>query len=87
MGHRYASVVAAARRDERDEDLRKIRAMTDSALSLLDTEALFSELLRRIQVLLRSDTAAILLLDHDTSELFAAAAIGLAGPQRPVAGS
>jgi phosphoserine phosphatase RsbU/P len=62
---------------ERDERLRRIMAVTDSALSHLDTEALFGELLDRVRSLLGTDTAAFLLLDPGTRELTTVAAAGL----------
>src|SRR5688572_17791934 len=62
---------------ERDERLRRIMAVTDSALSYLDTEALFGELLDRVRSLLGTDTAAFLLLDPGTRELTTVAAAGL----------
>jgi phosphoserine phosphatase RsbU/P len=62
---------------QRDERLRRILAVTDAALSYLDTEALLTELLERVCGLLGADTAAFLLLDADTQQLTTVAAIGL----------
>jgi serine phosphatase RsbU (regulator of sigma subunit) len=61
----------------RDERLRRILAVTDAALSYLDTEDLLAELLERVRALLDADTAAFLLLDGDTQQLTTVAAIGL----------
>jgi phosphoserine phosphatase RsbU/P len=62
---------------ERDERLRRILAVTDGALSQLDTETLLQELLDRVRALLNADTAAFMLLDQDTQQLVTVAAIGL----------
>ncbi|MDW5328949.1 GAF domain-containing SpoIIE family protein phosphatase [Plantactinospora sp. KLBMP9567] len=60
-----------------DERLRRIEAVTDSALSRLDVEDLLDELLARVCELLGVDTAAILLLDQHAQQLVAAATKGL----------
>jgi putative methionine-R-sulfoxide reductase with GAF domain len=60
-----------------DERLRRIEAVTDSALSRLDVDDLFDELLGRVRELLGVDTAAILLLDQHARQLVATAAKGL----------
>lgn len=60
-----------------DERLRRIEAITDAALSGLDTAELLDELLERVRDLLKVDTATILLLDDHTGELVATAAKGL----------
>ncbi|MBE1487582.1 PP2C family protein-serine/threonine phosphatase [Plantactinospora soyae] len=60
-----------------DERLRRIEAVTDSALSRLDVDDLFDELLGRVRELLQVDTAAILLLDQHAQQLVATAAKGL----------
>jgi sigma-B regulation protein RsbU (phosphoserine phosphatase) len=62
---------------QRDERLRRILAVTDAALSYLDTETLLGELLERVRALLDADAAAFLLLDADTQQLATVAAIGL----------
>jgi hypothetical protein len=54
-----------------------LERITDSALSYLSLEDLLVELLGRIQAILRSDTAAILLLDPDRDVLLARAARGI----------
>ncbi len=57
--------------------LRAIQSITDAALSSLDDRALLGELLDRIREILRTDTAAILLLDDSSGQLIATAAAGL----------
>jgi len=57
--------------------LRRIRAVTDAALSSLDLDALLVELLERTRELLSVDTAAILLVDPTGQDLVATAASGL----------
>jgi putative methionine-R-sulfoxide reductase with GAF domain len=72
----YDSLVS--RRDESgiDERLRRIEAVTDTALSRLDVQDLLLELLTRVKELLDVDTAAVLLLDRSTQELVSTAALG-----------
>jgi phosphoserine phosphatase RsbU/P len=60
-----------------DERLRDIQALTDTALSLLDEDALLTELIERTKDILQVDTAAILLLDQRWGQLIPAAAAGL----------
>ena len=60
-----------------DERLRRIVALTDAALSHLDIEDLFLELLDRVRTLLGADIAGIQLLDQDAQQLVTAAAIGV----------
>jgi GAF domain-containing protein/anti-sigma regulatory factor (Ser/Thr protein kinase) len=57
--------------------LRALQQVTDAALAHLSEDDLLTELLRRITEILDSDTAAILLLDEDTGELYARAAKGI----------
>ena len=57
--------------------LHRILAVTDAALSQLDSDDLFQELLDRVCALLKSDTAAIMLVDPDAKQLVTAAAVGL----------
>ncbi len=59
---------------ERAADLYRL---SDPALSDLGLEALLAELLLRIRDILEVDTVAILLLDEETDELVARAAVGL----------
>jgi phosphoserine phosphatase RsbU/P len=59
------------------ERLRRIEAVTDTALAHLDVEGLLDELLQRVCDLLKVDSAAVLLVDEDANELVATAARGL----------
>jgi serine phosphatase RsbU (regulator of sigma subunit) len=60
-----------------EERLRRLEAVTDAALSELDTDELLGEMLDRVRQLLDVDTAAILLLDKPSQRLIATAARGL----------
>jgi phosphoserine phosphatase RsbU/P len=57
--------------------LRRIEAVTDTALGHLGVEALLVELLDRVRDLLEVDTAAVLLLDRSGQYLVATAARGI----------
>ena len=59
------------------ERLDKLQVLTDSTLSHLGTEALLVELLARVRDILDVDTAAVLTLDQQGSELEARAACGI----------
>ena len=59
------------------ERLDKLHTLTDSTLSHLGTEALLVELLARVRDILDVDTAAVLTLDQQASELEAHAACGI----------
>lgn len=59
------------------EQLRRLQAVTDVALSHLAVEDLLDELLARVRDVLEADTAAVLLLDEATDELVARAAKGI----------
>jgi sigma-B regulation protein RsbU (phosphoserine phosphatase) len=59
------------------ERLRRIEAVTDTALGHLGVEALLVELLDRVRDLLEVDTAAVLLLDPSGQYLVATAARGI----------
>ncbi|GLY94047.1 GAF domain-containing SpoIIE family protein phosphatase [Actinoplanes sp. NBRC 103695] len=59
------------------ERLRRIEAVTDAALSQLDSPDLLEELLDRVIDLLAADTAAVLLLDAHAGQLVTTAARGL----------
>jgi len=61
----------------RVDRLDEVQRVTDAALAYLSLDDLLYELLERISATLRSDTAAILLLDPDTDELVARAAKGI----------
>ncbi|MDQ3905537.1 MAG: SpoIIE family protein phosphatase [Actinomycetota bacterium] len=60
-----------------DERLRRIEWVTDTALAHLSVEALLTELLERVQGLLKVDTVAVLLLDATSEQLVATAAKGI----------
>jgi serine phosphatase RsbU (regulator of sigma subunit)/anti-sigma regulatory factor (Ser/Thr protein kinase) len=62
---------------EADEQLRKLQAVTDSALAFLTVEDLLDELLVRVREVIGADTAAVLLLDEQAGVLVARAAKGL----------
>ena len=55
----------------------RLQAINDAAFSHLDLADLLAELLHQIRAILEVDTAAILLLDKETDELVARAAVGL----------
>jgi signal transduction histidine kinase len=59
------------------ERLRRLQALTDAALAHLDLEQLLAALLERTRDLLEVQTCAVLLLDEETSELVARAAVGI----------
>jgi serine phosphatase RsbU (regulator of sigma subunit) len=59
------------------ERLRRIEAVTDTALAHLGVEELLAELLDRVRDLLEVDTAAVLLLDPSGQYLVATAARGI----------
>jgi len=63
-------------RDSTDQ-LSRLQAVTDIALAHLDIEQLLSQLLVRVRDVLSADTCAILMLDQDTDELVARAAVGI----------
>jgi serine phosphatase RsbU (regulator of sigma subunit) len=64
--------------DNSTEDrLRRIQAVTDTALSYLDVEEFLNELLDRVLEILEADTAAVLLADESSNELFARVARGI----------
>jgi signal transduction histidine kinase len=64
------------RRDSTDQ-LHRLQAVTDIALAHLETEELLGQLLVRVREALSADTCAILMLDRETNELVARAAIGI----------
>ena len=57
--------------------LERLEALTDTALTRLDVDALLVELLERVREILDVDTAAVLLLDEGSEELVARAACGI----------
>jgi putative methionine-R-sulfoxide reductase with GAF domain len=60
-----------------EERLRRLEAVTDTALSRLEVDDLLPELVDRARDLLEADTAAILLMDESEQFLVASAARGL----------
>ena len=60
-----------------EEKLRDIQAITDAELSRQDADQLLVNLLDRVKVIMRADTAAVLLLDRSGTQLIATAASGL----------
>jgi signal transduction histidine kinase len=59
------------------ERIEHVQAVTDAALAHLEVDELLRVLLPRIRSILRTDTCAVLLLDEDTNELVARAALGI----------
>jgi signal transduction histidine kinase len=59
------------------ERIEHVQAVTDAALAHLEVSELLEVLLPRIRDILRSDTCAVLLLDDETQELVARAALGI----------
>jgi signal transduction histidine kinase len=57
--------------------LEYTQAVTDAALAHLELDELFAVLLPRIRDILEADTCAVLLLDEETDELAARAAVGI----------
>src|SRR3954453_19421864 len=57
--------------------LERLQAVTDAALAHLEVEELLRVLLPRIRDILGADTCAVLLLDEETNELVARAAVGI----------
>jgi signal transduction histidine kinase len=57
--------------------LRRLQALTDAALAHLELDALLPTLLLRTREVLDVDTCAVLLLDEETDELVARAAVGI----------
>jgi signal transduction histidine kinase len=59
------------------ERIEHVQAVTDAALAHLEVSELLRVLLPRIRDMLRADTCAVLLLDEETNELVARAALGI----------
>ena len=59
------------------EHVRRLQSVTDAALAHLRLDELLGALLERTRQILEVDTCAILLLDEDTNELVARAALGI----------
>src|SRR5215203_4910071 len=64
--------------------LRRIKSVTDVALTNLDVQDLLAELLTRVRDVLDVDTAAVLLIDQASGDLVATAASGLEEEVRPI---
>ena len=62
--------------DEASEQLRKLQSISDAALAHLSLDDLLQELLLRVRDVLRADTAAVLLLSPDETELVLRAVSG-----------
>jgi phosphoserine phosphatase RsbU/P len=59
------------------EHIRRLQSVTDAALAHLRLDELLAALLERTREILEVDTCAILLLDEETNELVARAALGI----------
>jgi len=59
------------------DQFRRLQALTDAALAHLELDALLPTLLLRTREVLEVDTCAVLLLDEETNELVARAAVGI----------
>src|SRR5205085_9841880 len=59
------------------EHVRRLQSVTDAALAHLRLDELLGALLERTRQILEVDTCAILLLDEETNELVAHAALGI----------
>ena len=59
------------------ERIEHVQAVTDAALAHLEVNELLNVLLPRIRDILRTDTCAVLLLDDESQELVARAALGI----------
>ena len=62
---------------ENADRLRRLQTLTDAALAHLDLDTLLETLLLRVREALETDTCAVLLLDEETNELVARAALGI----------
>jgi signal transduction histidine kinase len=64
--------------DAEDADrLHRLQALTDAALAHIELDTLLAALLARTRETLAVDTCAVLLLDEETNELVARAAVGI----------
>ena len=81
VGDRAALAIEHARVFEAERAARvrieNVQAVTDAALAHLEVDELLHVLLPRIRDILRTDTCAVLLLDEETNELVARAALGI----------
>jgi signal transduction histidine kinase len=80
-GDRAAIAINHARAFDAERRSRQrvehVQAVTDAALGPLELDDLFAVLLPRIRDILEADTCAVLLVDADTNELVARAAVGI----------
>ena len=80
-GDRAAIAIGHARTFEAERESRRrveyLQTVTDAALAHLELDDLFAVLLPRIRDILEADTCAVLLVDHDSNELVARAAVGI----------
>jgi signal transduction histidine kinase len=81
VGDRAALAIDHARTFAAERALRlrleNMQSVTDAALGLLGLDELLEQLLLRIRDILEADTCAFLLLDAETMELVARAAVGI----------
>ncbi len=81
VGDRAALAIEHARLFEAERAARQriehVQAVTDAALAHLEVDELLHVLLPRIRDILRTDTCAVLLLDEQSNELVARAALGI----------
>ncbi|HLX32802.1 MAG TPA: GAF domain-containing protein [Gaiellaceae bacterium] len=81
VGDRAALAIDHARLFEAERAARQriehVQVVTDAALAHLEVDELLSVLLPRIREIVRADTCAVLLLDEETDELVARAALGI----------
>jgi signal transduction histidine kinase len=81
VGDRAALAIDHARLFEAERSARQrlenVQAVTDAALAHLEVDELLAVLLPRIREILRADTCAVLLLDAQSNELVARAALGI----------
>jgi signal transduction histidine kinase len=81
VADRAALAIEHARLFEAEREARQriehVQAVTDAALAHLEVNELLAVLLPRIRDILQTDTCAVLLLDEDTNELVARAALGI----------
>ncbi len=80
-GDRAAIAISHARAYDAERAARRriehLQSVMDAALAHLELEELLAVLLPRIRSILEADTCAVLLLDRETNELVARAAVGL----------
>lgn len=60
-----------------EDRLRRIGFVSDNPLAHLEGQDMLDEVLDRVRRVLHADTAAVLLLEHDSRELVATAALGI----------